>query len=122
MKQKWFQFNKWIAIKITTSVGTMECAYLFALLAFWGGTGVDWHNSLQVVQWVSQTFLQLTLLSVIMIGSQLLGESTEKRAQEDHEKLIKQFEEIKDMHKDLHQLINVIKCYVEVIHEEQPKP
>lgn len=133
--KSWEKINTWLAVKITKAVGTMECAYIFALLAVWGGFGVDWHNSLQIVQWVSQTFLQLVLLSIIMVGQGLLGSASEKRAQEDHEKIIVQFEEIKqihnlnkqsieeikEMHKDLHQLISVIKSYVEVIHAEQPK-
>ena len=29
-------FNAWLAVKITTGVGTMWCAYLFAILAFIG--------------------------------------------------------------------------------------
>lgn len=132
---KYKKINDWLAIKITNAVGTMECAYVFSALAIWGGFGVDWHNILQIVQWVSQTFLQLTLLSVLMIGSQLIGASAEKRAQEDHYTILKQFEEIKlvheinrksieeikDLHKDLHLLINVVKNYVEIIHQDQPK-
>ena len=113
----WKNFNKWFAIRITTAVGTMECAYIFAFLAIWGGTGVDWHNSLQIVQWISQTFLQLTLLSVIMIGSQLLGESSENRAKEDHKTIMKSFEELKQIHTDIHESIEEIKK----IHQEIKK-
>ena len=120
----WNAINNYIAVKITNIVGTMECAYLFAMLAIWGGIGVDWHNSLQIVQWVSQTFLQLVLLSVIMVAQNLLGTDAEKRSEQDHEMLkqqtetiLKQFEEIKTLHKEVHQLIIVLKNYVEVCKE-----
>jgi hypothetical protein len=120
----WNAINNYIAVKITNIVGTMECAYLFAMLAIWGGVGVDWHNSLQIVQWVSQTFLQLVLLSVIMVAQNLLGADAEKRSVQDHEMIkqqtetiLKEFEEIKTLHKELHQLIIVLKNYVEVCKE-----
>lgn len=92
-------------------------------------------SSMSTIQFISSGVIQLIALPLILVGQNLIGAASEKRAQEDHEKLITQFEEIKhihnlnknsieeikDMHKDLHQLISVIRAYVEVIHEEQPK-
>jgi hypothetical protein len=72
--------NGRIALVLTTVVGTMWCAYAFALLAlavlpqaFAGGL-------LTFVQWVSQTFIQLVMLSVIMVGQNILGRAADKRA------------------------------------------
>ena len=33
-----------------------------------------------MVQWISQTFLQLVLLSIIMVGQQVIGAATDERA------------------------------------------
>jgi hypothetical protein len=72
--------NGRIALVLTTVVGTMWCAYAFAILAlvvlpqaFGGGL-------LTLVQWVSQTFIQLVMLSVIMVGQNVLGRAADKRA------------------------------------------
>jgi len=35
---------------------------------------------LTFVQWVSQTFIQLVMLSVIMVGQNILGRASDKRA------------------------------------------
>jgi hypothetical protein len=61
--------NQWLAVKITRAIGTMWCAYVFAVLAAYG---FPYHNITPptVIQWVSQEFLQLVLLSVIMVGQQ----------------------------------------------------
>ena len=36
---------------------------------------------LTFVQWVSQTFIQLVMLSVIMVGQSILGKAADKRAE-----------------------------------------
>ena len=36
---------------------------------------------LTFVQWVSQTFIQLVMLSVIMVGQSILGQAADKRAE-----------------------------------------
>jgi cytolysin (calcineurin-like family phosphatase) len=33
-----------------------------------------------MIQWVSQTFIQLVMLSVIMVGQNILGKASDKRA------------------------------------------
>jgi hypothetical protein len=78
-------FNKWLAVSITTAVGSMWCAYLFALWAVVGFPGLlpAWVN--QYVQWVSQTFVQLVLLSIIMVGQSVLNLAADARAEQDHE-------------------------------------
>jgi hypothetical protein len=74
------RFNAFLAVRITNAVGTMWCAYLFAVLAFIslpeavrGGTGT-------LVAWIAQTFLQLVLLSIIIVGQKVAGEASDKRA------------------------------------------
>jgi hypothetical protein len=60
------------AVKITDAVGTMYCAMIFAALTFVSLPNVLASGDLvQIVSWVAQTFLQLVLLSVIMVGQNI---------------------------------------------------
>jgi hypothetical protein len=57
----------------------MWCAYAFgvlALIALPSATG----SPLLLIQWVSQTFIQLVMLSVIMVGQNILSRASDKRA------------------------------------------
>lgn len=65
--------NKWLAVHVTKGVGTMWCAYIFAGLAVFG---FPYQNIVPtaVVQWISQEFLQLVLLSIILVGQQVQSE------------------------------------------------
>jgi hypothetical protein len=72
-------FNGRVALILTTVVGTMWCAYAFgvlALIALPSATG----SPLLLIQWVSQTFIQLVMLSVIMVGQNILSRASDKRA------------------------------------------
>jgi ABC-type transporter Mla subunit MlaD len=40
---------------------------------------------LTTIQWVSQTFIQLVMLSVIMVGQNILSRASDKRADETYE-------------------------------------
>ncbi len=72
--------NGRIALVLTTAVGTMWCAYAFALLALVVLPDAINGGVLTLVQWVSQTFIQLVMLSVIMVGQNILGRASDKRA------------------------------------------
>jgi hypothetical protein len=68
------RFNAWFAVKVTNGVGTMWCAYAFAALALISlPQAISSHNVVTLVSWVSQTFLQLVLLSVIIVGQNVLA-------------------------------------------------
>jgi hypothetical protein len=73
-------FNGRIALILTTAVGTMWCAYAFALLALVVLPQAIQGGMLTLVQWVSQTFIQLVMLSVIMVGQNVLSRASDKRA------------------------------------------
>ncbi|HYM51457.1 MAG TPA: hypothetical protein VET65_12925, partial [Candidatus Limnocylindrales bacterium] len=76
------RFNRWLAVKITTGVGTMWCAYAFALLAFVSlPAAIASGNPVVLVSWISQTFLQLVLLSIIIVGQNVLAAASDKRAE-----------------------------------------
>ena len=72
--------NGRIALTLTTVVGTMWCAYAFAGLALLVLPQAIGGGLLALVQWISQTFIQLVMLSVIMVGQNILGKAADKRA------------------------------------------
>jgi hypothetical protein len=56
----------------------MWCAYAFALLALISlPEAIQSHNVVTIVAWIAQTFLQLVLLSIILVGQKLQGEKTD---------------------------------------------
>lgn len=79
------RFNKKIAVRITAGVGTMTCAYIFAAISLFGlptalGQSLHGAGPLPVVQWIAQTFLQLVLLSVIIVGQNIQAGAADARA------------------------------------------
>jgi hypothetical protein len=72
------RFNEWLALKITKGVGTMWTAILFALLAFISlPAAISSHDPIVIVSWIAQTFLQLVLLPIIIVGQNLQAERHE---------------------------------------------
>src|ERR1700677_316306 len=60
--------NAKFAVLITRLVGTMWCAYLFGVIALLGLAPALKPGGEGIIAWIAQTFLQLVLLSVIMVG------------------------------------------------------
>lgn len=73
-------FNGWLAVGITKAVGSMWCAYAFAALALISLPQAIQMGAFALVSWISQTFLQLVLLSVIMVGQRVLARASDKQA------------------------------------------
>ncbi len=78
-------FNGRVALILTTTVGTMWCAYAFSVLAFIALPQALQGGLLPIIQWVSQTFIQLVMLSVIMVGQNILSRASDKRADETYQ-------------------------------------
>jgi hypothetical protein len=98
-------FNKWLAVKLTQAVGTMWCAYAFAVLALVVLPDAIKGGTLTLVQWISQTFIQLVMLSVIMVGQNVISAGQDARAEADHETL----RSIHEIDKAIHDLTKQIK-------------
>src|SRR5215471_4147752 len=82
------RFNQRFAVLVTNAVGTMWCAYAFAALALISlPDAIHSGSPVVLVSWISQTFLQLVLLSIIIVGQNVQAEATDARAQADHELL-----------------------------------
>ncbi|HYM84689.1 MAG TPA: hypothetical protein VEY67_11100 [Candidatus Dormibacteraeota bacterium] len=82
--------NGRIALALTTAVGTMWCAYAFGILALFAlpaalGLTIFPDRTLTIVTWISQTFIQLVMLSVIMVGQNVQSAASDKRAQMTYE-------------------------------------
>jgi hypothetical protein len=79
----WFaRFNTALSVKITKAVGTMWCAYAFAVLALVSlPSAIRSGDLVTLVSWISQTFLQLVLLSIIIVGQNVLGAAADIRAE-----------------------------------------
>src|SRR5437660_10530520 len=76
------RLNTWVAVKVTKGVGTMWCAYAFGALALVSLPGaLASGNPVIIVSWISQTFLQLVLLSIIIVGQNVLAAASDKRAE-----------------------------------------
>ena len=84
--------NEWIAVQVTKGVANMWCAYAFGGLAVYGFP-YSHVTPQSVVQWVSQEFLQLVLLSVIMVGQKVqqdIGNRLHEKVDGLHEKVDQQ--------------------------------
>src|SRR5258708_29294058 len=73
-------FNGRFAILITNMVGTMWCAYAFAALALISLPEAIKGGTAALIAWIAQTFLQLVLLSVIMVGQKVAAAASDKQA------------------------------------------
>jgi hypothetical protein len=76
------RLNAKIGLRITVLVGTMWTAYAFTVLAFVSapsafGSG----NVLIIVAWIAQTFLQLVLLPIIIVGQNVQAAAADSRSQ-----------------------------------------
>ncbi len=74
------RFNAFLAVKITGGVGTMWCAYLFAIIASISLPDAVRGGTPTLISWIAQTFLQLVLLSIIIVGQKVASEASDKRA------------------------------------------
>jgi hypothetical protein len=82
------RFNTSLALGITKSVGTMWVAYLFAAIALISlPAALSSGEVIVIVSWIAQTFLQLVLLPIIIVGQNVIQAANDARAEADHETL-----------------------------------
>lgn len=94
------RFNDWLAVKITNIVGTMWCAYAFAALTLISLPEAINGGVATLVSWIAQTFLQLVLLSIIMVGQNIASEKSDRQLAQtfrDAEALLKISDEIQSL-------------------------
>ena len=114
------RFNDWLAVTITNIVGTMWCAYAFACLALVSLPAAIRGGTATLVAWIAQTFLQLVLLSIIMVGQKVAAAKADRQLEQtynDAEALLKISDEIHCLLKQNTQLTEEINQVV-----KQPRP
>lgn len=112
------RFNAWLANLITTGVAQMECAYLFTVLAILGFPGI--HASPQaLMQWVSQTFIQLVMLSVISVQGRLTQELSASHHQETQELQKQHHAELRQNHASHRQDIAMLRADIRAVQDTQ---
>src|SRR5438309_8631206 len=109
------QFNDWLAVKITSIVGTMWCAYAFAGLALISLPAAIRGGTATLIAWIAQTFLQLVLLSIIMVGQKVAAEKSDRQLEQtykDAEALLKISDQIHCLLKQNTELTEEINQFV----------
>ena len=92
--------NKRIALWVTEKVGTMWCAYAFCLLALISlPEALASQDPLKIVSWTAQTFLQLVLLPIIIVGQNIQSGIAERQAETDSKTLVA----IKQLAEEIHE-------------------
>jgi hypothetical protein len=75
--------NAHIALIITGIVGTMWCAYVFTIIALISlPSALSTGQAIIIVAWIAQTFLQLVLLPIIIVGQNIQGKAADKRSEQ----------------------------------------
>ena len=105
-------FNGWLAVTITNSVGTMWCAYAFTILALISLPEAVHGGTATLISWIAQTFLQLVLLSIIMVGQKVASVASDKQALQ----TFKDAEALLEISNDLHKLVKINTELTQEIH------
>jgi hypothetical protein len=105
-------FNGRVATLITNAVGTMWCAYLFAIIALISLPAAIHGGTATLIAWIAQTFLQLVLLSVIMVGQKVSAAASDKQALQTY----KDAEALLKVQDEIHSLIEINTKLTEDIH------
>jgi hypothetical protein len=75
-------FNCKLALLVTGAVGTMWCAYAFTVIALISlPSAIKSGNTIIIISWIAQTFLQLVLLSIIIVGQNVQSAAADKRSE-----------------------------------------
>ena len=75
--------NGRVALIITAVVGTMWCAYIFTLIALVSlPSAISSGQAIIIVAWIAQTFIQLVLLPIIIVGQNIQGKASDKRSEQ----------------------------------------
>ena len=91
----------------------MWCAYAFAGLALISLPEAIKSGTAALIAWIAQTFLQLVLLSIIMVGQKVAAAASDKQAEQTY----KDAEALLEITNELHRLIKVNNDLTEEIHK-----
>lgn len=88
----------------------MWCAYIFAGIALFSlPQAVKTGESLVIVAWIAQTFLQLVLLSIIMVGQKAQSSRLEQMIVETHSAALEELKELQEISKEIQILVKELE-------------
>ncbi len=106
--------NARLAVGITKSVGSMWCAYIFTLIALISlPAAINSRDPIIIIGWIAQTFLQLVLLPIIIVGQNVLAAASDARAESDHKTLLAIHTLTSDVHDINEQQTRILKILEE---------
>lgn len=96
------RFQDRLALRITMIVGTMATAGAFALISLVAlPNAIKTGDPIIIVAWVSQAFLQLVLLPIIIVGQNLQSQHAEIRSDEEYNTTKSSYKDIESILKHL---------------------
>jgi hypothetical protein len=101
-----------IAVMITNVVGTMGCAAIFAAIALISLPAAIHDGPAAISSWITGTFLQVVLLSVIMLGQKVAAVASDKQALQTY----KDAEALLKLQDEMHRLIEINNNLTAEIH------
>ena len=115
------RINARVGLKITVIVGTMWCAYLFTLLALISSpAALKTGNSIIIIAWIAQTFLQLVLLPIIIVGQNIQAAAADARSQATYDDAAAVLEEAKQIQAHLAAQDRAIERILAYVTTERP--
>ncbi len=101
------RINAAVGLRITVLVGTMWCAYVFAVVAFVSlPSTIKQHSATVIVLWLSSEFIQLVLLPIIIVGQNIQSKAADARA-------TKTFEDVEDARRKIEHAISLLDIHTD---------
>lgn len=124
----WGRVNAKIGLRVTVVVGTMWAAYLFLGISLLSApSAFRSHDPIVIVSWISQSFLQLILLPVIIVGQNIQSKAADRRAEETYHNAVATFHETKEIQahlssqdKSLSDIIDQLDVIAETVRGGKP--
>lgn len=113
-KDEHIGINGRLAVFITNIVSTMWCAYIFAAIALISLPSAVRGGTATLISWIAQTFLQLVLLSVIMVGQKVAAAASDKQALQTY----KDTEALLAIQNEMEELIKINNKLTQEIHSQ----
>jgi hypothetical protein len=107
------RFNSRFALLVTRVVGSMWCAYAFGAFDLISLPSAIHSGIAAIISWIAQTFLQLVLLSVIMVGQSIQGKASDARSEQTYKDAESILSECLELQKHLAAQDEILGCLIE---------
>jgi hypothetical protein len=103
--------NEKVAIRLTLVFGTMGTTYIFMLYGFMPLMFPNYYD--KIMYWSST--VQLWSLPLLMVGQNLLGRETERRAVDQYNMIKEELTEIRAIHQEMNELLCMLHLKIDGI-------